>query len=195
MATKVILKNTRLSYPHLFEPQRAQEEGAKEKYSSNFLWSKSDTDNTAKVKEAIDAEIEAGMQSKFGGKINKTNFHNPLRDGDIERPDDPAYAGMYFINASSHNRPGIVDRNVDPIIDKSEVYSGCYGNVSINLYPFAVNGKKGIGCGLNHVQKVKDGEPLGGTSRPEDDFTVEAGDDFGTPKSSKTAAKPNSIWD
>ena len=88
----------------------------------------------------------------------------------IERPDDPAYANSYFINANSTTAPGIVDADRQPIIDRSEVYSGVYGRASINLYAFNSNGNRGIACGLNNLQKIRDGEPLGGRTRAEDDF-------------------------
>lgn len=98
----------------------------------------------------------------------------PLRDGDAERPDDPAY----FVNANSGTAPGIVDADRQTIIDRSEVYSGVYGRASINFYAFNSNGNKGIACGLNNLQKIRDGEPLGGKSRAEDDFATDEDDDF-----------------
>ena len=101
-----------------------------------------------------------------------------MRDGDLERPDDEAYANSYFINANSAATPGIVAADRQPIIDRSEVYSGVYGRASINFYAFNSNGNKGIACGLNNLQKIKDGEPLGGKSRAEDDFATDAEDDF-----------------
>ena len=102
----------------------------------------------------------------------------PLRDGDAERPDDEAYADSYFVNANSGTAPGIVDADRNPIIDRSEVYSGVYGRASINFYAFNSNGNKGIACGLNNLQKIRDGEPLGGKTRAEDDFATEDDDDF-----------------
>ena len=102
---------------------------------------------------------------------------NPLRDGDTERPDDEAYANSYFINANSSAAPGIVDANCNPILERSEVYSGVYGRASISFYAFNSNGNKGIACGLNNLQKIRDGEPLGGRTRAEDDFATDD-DDF-----------------
>ena len=102
----------------------------------------------------------------------------PLRDGDLERPDDPAYANAYFINANSASAPGTVDADRQPILERSEVYSGVYGRASINLYAFNSNGNKGIACGLNNLQKIRDGEPLGSKSRAEDDFASDEEDDF-----------------
>ena len=101
----------------------------------------------------------------------------PLRDGDIEKPDDEAYANSYFLNANSTTAPGIVDADRQPILDRSEVYSGCYGRVSITFYAFNSNGNKGIACGLNNLQKIRDGEPLDGHTRAEDDF-ADDDDDF-----------------
>lgn len=141
---------------------------------------KSDTKTIAKIKSAIQAAYEEG-QSKLKGNGKSVPslkaIKTPLRDGDLERPDDEAYANSYFINANSASAPGIVDADRQPIIDHSEVYSGVYGRASINFYAFNSNGNKGIACGLNNLQKIKDGEPLGGKSRAEDDFADED-DDF-----------------
>ena len=87
------------------------------------------------------------------------------------------YAGCYFINANSATKPGVVDASCQPIHDTSELYSGIYGRASINFYAFNANGNKGIACGLNNLQKLRDGEPLGGKSRAEDDFADMDDDD------------------
>ena len=117
----------------------------------------------------MDAAIKDGA-AKFGGKIpNKAALKLPLRDGDLER-DDEAYKGAYFVNANSTTAPQIVDR--------AEVYSGCYARVSINFYAFNSNGNRGIACGLGNIQKVRDGEPLGGRSSAADDFSTDFDDDF-----------------
>lgn len=86
------------------------------KYSVSILISKTDSATLARVKEAIDTALKEGI-AKLGGKIPPT-WKNPLRDGDIERPDNPEYAGHMFVNANSDNRPGIVDVNLNPIIEK-----------------------------------------------------------------------------
>ena len=80
----------------------------------------------------------------------------------------------YFVNANATSAPGIVDADRNPILTRSEVYSGVYGRASISFYAFNSSGNKGIACGLNNLQKIRDGEPLGGHSRAEDDFD----DDF-----------------
>ena len=146
-----------------------------------LIISKSDTVTVNKIKAAIEAAYEEG-QSKLKGNSKTVPalsvLKTPLRDGDLERPDDPAYANAYFINANSASAPSIVDSDRQPILERSEVYSGVYGRASINLYAFNSNGNKGIACGLNNLQKIRDGEPLGGKSRAEDDFASDEEDDF-----------------
>lgn len=164
----------RLSYVHLFAPTKAPGSEV-EKYSVSVIIPKDDTKTLAKVKAAIDEAKQLGKTSKWGGKI-PVNLKTPLRDGDTDRPDDEAYANSYFFNCSSTRKPGIVDRNINPILDPDEVYSGCYGRVNVNFYPFDSNGNRGVAAGLNHVQKLADGEPLGGSVSVENAF-AEAEDD------------------
>lgn len=172
-ATKVVTGKVRLSYANLFTP-RAAEAGQEAKYSVSLLIPKSDKATVEKIKAAIEAAKEAG-KATWGGKV-PPGLKTPLRDGDTER-DDPVYAGHYFVNATSKNKPGVVDANLNAVLDASEVYSGCFGRASINFYPYNVNGNRGIAAGLNNVQKIADGEALGGKSRAEDDFTAVT-DDF-----------------
>ena len=176
--TKVITGvKTRWSYANVWEPKSIN--GGAPKYSVSLIIPKSDTVTVGKIKDAIKAAYEEG-QSKLKGNNKSvpalTAIKNPLRDGDVERPDDAAYKDSYFINANSATAPGIVDAARNPIIEHSEVYSGVYGRASINFYAFNSNGNKGIACGLNNLQKISDGEPLGGKIRAEDDFADEDGD-------------------
>lgn len=174
--TKVITGiNTRLSYFHGWEPVSIN--GGAEKYSVSVLIPKEDKKTIEAINKAIDAAITEGI-AKFGGKKpNKAAIKLPLRDGDIEREDD-AYKGHFFLNANSTTAPQIVDKSVNPILDRNEVYSGCYARVSLNFYAFNSNGNKGVACGLGNIQKIKDGEPLGGKSNAADDFTTIEDDDF-----------------
>ena len=165
--TKVITGKVRLSYAHIWKPV-AISEGQEPKYSVCLLIPKSDKKTLRKIATAVEAAKENG-KSLWGGKIPST-LKLPLRDGDEERPDQPEYEGQYFINANSKTAPGIVDQTVQPILDSIEVYSGCYARVSINFFPYNQAGNKGIGCGLNNIQKLADGDYLGGRSKPEDDF-------------------------
>ncbi len=171
--------NTRWSYANVWEPKSIN--GGTPKYSVSLIIPKSDKVTVEKIKKAIQAAYEEG-QSKLKGNGKSVPslsvLKTPLCDGDLERPDDEAYANSYFINANSATAAGIVDADRNTIIDRSEVYSGVYGRASINLYAFNSNGNKGIACGLNNLQKIKDGEPLGGKSRAEDDFATEDDDDF-----------------
>ena len=165
--TKVITGvNTRWSYVNAWEPKSIN--GGVPKYSVSLII-------------PIQAAYEEG-QSKLKGNGRSvpalSALKTPMRDGDAERPDDEAYANSYFVNANSGTAPGIVDADRNPILERSEVYSGVYGRASINFYAFNSNGNKGIACGLNNLQKIRDGEPLGGKSRAEDDFAEEDEDDF-----------------
>ena len=168
--TKVVTGiNTRLSYANIWEPKSIN--GGKEKYSVSLIIPKSDTKTVTAIEKAIDAAIEEGI-GKFGGKKpNKAALKLPLRDGDLEK-DDVNYKDAYFINANSITAPQIVDKQVQPILDQTEVYSGCYARVSIRFYAFNTNGNRGVACGLGNIQKIRDGEPLGGHSSASDDFTA-----------------------
>lgn len=169
MSNKVITGKVRFSYANVFEPKSIN--GSDPKYSVSLIIPKEDKVTIDKIKAAIEVAKKEGL-SKLGGKI-PANLKTPLRDGDIDRPDDPAYANSYFVNANSTIRPGIVDANLQPIIDSTEFYSGCYGRASIVFYAYNANGNKGIACGLQNLQKLEDGEPLGGRSRAEDDFGID----------------------
>ena len=171
--------NTRWSYANVWEPKSIN--GGTPKFSVSLIIPKSDTKTVAKIKAAIEAAYHEG-ESKLKGN-GKTvpplaALKTPLRDGDAERPDDEAYANSYFINANATTAPGIVDVDRNPILTRSEVYSGVYGRASISFYAFNSNGNKGIACGLNNLQKVRDGEPLGGKASAESDFATDADEDF-----------------
>ena len=180
MATKVITGvNTRWSYANVWEAKAM--EGGKPKFSVSLIIPKSDTVTVGKIKTAIEEAYREG-QSKLKGNAKSvpalSTLRTPLRDGDLERPDDPAYAHAYFVNANSATAPGVVDANRNEIMDKSEVYSGCYGRASINFYVFNANGNRGIACGLNNLQKLRDGEPLGGRASAESDFATVEDEEF-----------------
>ena len=173
--TKVITGiKTRWSYANVWQVKSIN--GGTPKYSVSLIIPKNDTKTVTAVKNAIQAAYEEG-QSKLKGSSKSvpalTAIKTPLRDGDAERPDDEAYKDSYFINANSATAPGIVDAARNPIIEHSEVYSGVYGRASINFYAFNSNGNRGIACGLNNLQKISDGDPLGGKTRAEDDFADE----------------------
>lgn len=177
--TKVITgKKTRWSYVNVWEPKAIN--GGQPKYSVSLIIPKTDKETVAKIKAAIEAAYKDGEAKLRGSgktvpalKVIKT----PLRDGDLERPDDEAYAGCYFVNANSNTRPGIINADKEEIIEHSEVYSGVYGRACINFYAYNANGNKGIACNLRNLMKIEDGEPLGGKVSAQVDFDMDDDDD------------------
>ena len=168
----------RFSYLHCWEP--AGINGSEPKYSVSAIIPKGDTETINQIKKAVDDAISEGITSLWGGK-KPTSLKLPLRDGDIERPNDEAYKGCYFFNANSNQAPQVVDRMKKTITDHNEVYSGCYGNISVTIYPFNSQAQKGVAVGLGNIQKIRDGESLGGRTTADEDFdvvTTEDDDDF-----------------
>ena len=163
---------TRWSYANIWEAKSIN--GGTPKFSVSLIIPKTDTRTIAQIKMAIEAALREGeVKLKGNGKtVPPLAAHKtPLRDGDTERLDDSAYTNAYFINANSATAPGVVDADRNEILNRSEVYSGVCGRASVNFYAFNSNGNKSIACGLNNLQQVRDGEPHGGKSSAEDDFS------------------------
>lgn len=174
--TKVVFGPCRLSYTHVFTKYAPDGDTDNGKYMTNVLIPKSEKQTVKALQQAIEAAKKAGIVSKWGGKEPK-NLEMPLRDGDTEK-DDEVYEDCFFINAKSSTRPGICDKNKNPIVDEEEIYSGVYAYVSVSFYPYDKNGNRGIACGLNNIMKFKDGERLGGRTSAENDFAdIDAEDD------------------
>jgi len=172
--TKMVMP-CRISFANIWEPKSIN--GSEEKYSVSCIIPKSDKKTLARIQKAIEAAKEAGKSKKWGGKL-PPNLKLPLRDGDIDRPDDEAYQDSMFINASSKDAPQIVDRKVQPILDAMECGSGDYCNVSVNFYAFNANGNRGVAAGLGNIQLIKHGDRLAGKASAAADFTeVEDEDD------------------
>lgn len=164
----VMTKKVRFSYCHVWSPQ-AMNEGDEKKYSVSILIDKDDKVTVKRIKAAIKA-CEPDLAAKCNGKLPKV-YKSPLRDGDEDREDDENYENKYFVNANSKRQPGIVDEDRGEFMDESEFYSGCYGRVTLFAYAYNFNGNKGIALGLNNIQKLADGERLGGgASSAADDF-------------------------
>ena len=180
--TKVVTGKARFAFVHVFEP--AETPSGDMKYSARVLIPKSDKQTLKDIRNAQEAAVEAGLKSKFGGKRPK-DLRDCLRDGDTAEDQEgnllkdnwPEYEGHYFINVSSRTQPGVVDRQTRTITDSGEFYSGCYGKASINFFAYNTAGNKGVSAGLNNVQKIADGDYLGGRSRAEDDFEPYDDDD------------------
>lgn len=174
---KVITGIVRLSYANVWEPRSIN--GSNPKYSVSIIIPKSDQETLARINQAVDAAITEGV-GKFGGKIPpKGSLKLPLRDGDVER-DDEAYKNSYYINANSITAPEVVDAHVQPILERSEIYSGVYARVSISFYAFNSNGNRGIAAGLGNIQKIKDGEHLGGHASATEDFESDSNHSAGS---------------
>lgn len=174
--TKVVFGPCRLSYTHVFTKYAPDGDTDNGKYMTNVLIPKSEKETVKALQQAIEAAKKSGIVSKWGGKEPK-NLELPLRDGDTDK-DDEVYEDCFFINAKSSTRPGICDKNKNPIVDEEEIYSGVYAYVSVSFYPYDKNGNRGIACGLNNIMKFKDGEKLGGRTSAENDFAdIDAEDD------------------
>jgi len=165
---KVVTGKVRFSYANVFVP-KASMEGGTPKYSVSILIPKSDKEGVAKLQKAFE-DCKTSNAAFFGGSVPKM-LKGGLRDGDVEKEDE-AYAGHYFINANSAQKPDIVDANREALFDQNDFYSGCYGRASVTFYPYNAQGSKGIACGLNNLQKLEDGEKLGGSSSAAADFAV-----------------------
>jgi hypothetical protein len=174
-STKVITGKIRMCYVNLFTP-RAITEGEEPKYSLCVLIPKSDKETISKINSAVEEAKRAGAVL-WGGKI-PLSLKAPLRDADEEKPDAEEFAGHYFLNAISKLKPGVVNKNCQEITEEAQVYSGCYGRVSLNFYAFNQSENQGIGCGLQNVQKLMDGEVISGRTRAEDDFAQALDDDI-----------------
>lgn len=183
--TTISTGEVRLSYLHLFQPY-AQQPNAEPKYSATILVPKADLGTKATIDSAIRAAIEQGVTKCWNG-VRPPQPSISVHDGDGGRPSDGTpypdeCKGHWVITASSKNQPFVVDVNLQPILQAGEVYSGMYGRVNLSFFPYSNSGKKGIGCGLNGVQKLRDGEPLGGR--------ISAEDAFGTPVPAAPGAYP-----
>lgn len=155
----------RASFVHVFQPHAVQE-STNARYSITLLIPKTDSVTLNAVYAEIERVKQAGIQKDFGGVLPPV-LNIPVYDGDGVRPNGESFGeecrGHMVLRASSRERPSVVDLNVQPILNPAEVYSGCYVRASIDFFTYNKSGNRGVGCGLNAVQKIADGEPL--TSR------------------------------
>lgn len=187
MATeKVLTSKFRVSFPAVFVPRSAMD-GAEPKYSLVMLFPK--TEDISKLK----AIAKAAVVEKWGDKVPK-DLRSPFRDGDEKELD--GYAGCTFITASSKQKPGLVDGNREPIISADEFYAGCYARATVNAYAYDRNGNKGVAFGLQNIQKLGEGEPFSGRTKPEDDFDAVT-DAAPAPKNAGAGQTPaaKEFWD
>ena len=167
-ANTVTIGECRLSYVHVFKPYSSMP-GQDPKYSLVALLPKTNTVAKAQIDAAIEAAKQIGLQTKWNGTAPAV-LANTVHDGDGVKSNGEAYGeecrGHWVINCNANpdHPPKAVDAQLQPIINESDVYSGIYGYVNVNFYPYFFSGKKGIGCGLNAMMKTRDGQPLGGSA-------------------------------
>lgn len=171
--TQVVTGQVRLTFPHLFQPYSNQP-GQEPKYSTTMLLPKSDIATKANIDAAINAAVELGISKSWNG-VRPPKINLSIHDGDGVRPNGEAFGheckGHWVFTASSKNAPEVVNYpGLERVINESQIYSGIYALVSLNFFPYAASGNKGIGIGLNNVAKVADGEPLGGRTTAANDF-------------------------
>lgn len=158
--TKVIFGPVRLAYLHVFEKYKGEGEPGEGKYSATPLIPKTEEETIKAIKDAIEAAKTEGVTSKWGGKLPK-KIDSCLRDGD-EDDKGEEFERHFFLNAKSSRRVGVVNRDMEPITDPEDVYSGCYAIVSVSFYPYSKNGNNGVAASLENVMKYKDGDRFGG---------------------------------
>lgn len=172
IATKCITGECRLSYAHLCEPYSSN--GGEAKYSVTLLIPKTDAATEADIRAAIQAAYEMGVKSKWKGSRPQLRYP-VIYDGDGTRSSGEPFGdecrGCWVVNASSKLKPMVVSQfKRQEQLPSCEIYSGMYGRVSINFYPYDSAGNRGVGCGLGNVMKTRDGEALGGHASAESDF-------------------------
>ena len=162
--TAVRIGEVRFSYPYVFEP-RVNPNGGKAKYSCCLLIGKDNKEALQMIEDATRAAAKKGADKFWGGKVPAT-AKKPLHDGDEEKPDDPAFAGMMFINASNQYKPEVSMRDefgIVQITDPQDFYAGCYGAVTLEFFPYNQPTSKGISASLGCLIKLREGEHLAGS--------------------------------
>ncbi len=174
--TAIRLGPVRFSYLYVFSPRR-NPDGTPGKYGACIIFPKDDKEAYNIFSQAYNNAAQLGKTTKWNGRI-PSKVQLPLHDGDEERPDDPAFKGMYYFNCSSTNKPGLRVRDSGVIceaLDEEDLYSGAYGAVTVNLFPYSSNGNVGVGVGLNNIIRTEDGERLSGGRSADADFGDMAG--------------------
>ena len=189
----VTINDVRFSYCNLFQPKAPFNNPQGEpKYSVTVLVPKTNTAAKAVIDNSISQAIDAGVSSKWNG-VRPPQPAICVHDGDGPRPSDGSAfgeecKGCWVFTASTKQPPFVVDEYVQNIIDPTKVYSGMWGNVNVTFFAYNNAGKKGIGCGLNGVQKIRDGETLGGQITAQEAFKP-----VGTPPAAAPAYAPPAV--
>lgn len=176
MSTKVNTPEFRVAFPNVFTPRKNDLNG-KDEYSIVALFPK-DADLSGLKTAAFEA-----AKKKWGDDQAKwPKLRSPFRD-QVEKSKDVGgkqvlpegyEAGAMFLTLRSTNRPGVVNQRVEDIIDTSDFYGGCYARAALNAFAYDAKGNRGISFGLNNIQKLRDGDPFGNRTKPQDDFEAVA---------------------
>jgi len=169
--TMITGPRVRLSYAQLFDPKSF--DGSKPVYSASLIIAKDDKHTLDKIHAAIKAAYDAGGSKLRGtGRSIPTmdEIHLPLNDGDKKRPNDPAYAGSYYLNAKNQEQPKLFGIDGEEVMSRQDIYSGCYARCKLQFYCYNRSGNKGIAVSLLGLRKAADGKPLGGSVCTADDF-------------------------
>ncbi len=167
---KLLTGEFRVSFAHVFAPQTAFD-GQEPKYSIVMLFPKK-----ADMK-ALREMLVTAAKAKWGDKIPK-GLRNPIRDGDEKELD--GYEDHWFISATSKMKPGLVGPDLQPIISPEDFYSGCYARATVTAFAYDKAGNKGVAFGLQNIQKLREGEPFSGRTKPEADFDATASENADT---------------
>lgn len=161
--SKLVTPEFRGSFVHILEPHAIKGvENAKARYQITIPLPKKDAFWTK-----LNAMVEETAKAKWG-KI-PPKMKSPVKDGDEE--ERPELSGCYSVQATSNNKPGIVDAALNPIMDANEIYSGAYYRASIRAYAWDhPTGGKGVSIALDNIMKVKDGEAFSGRTDASADF-------------------------
>lgn len=191
----VTIEDVRFSYCNLFQPKAPFNNPQGEpKYSVTVLVPKTNTAAKAVIDNTIAQAIESGVSSKWNG-VRPPQPAICVHDGDGPRPSDGSAfgeecKGCWVFTASTKQPPFVVDEYVQNIIDPTKVYSGMWGNVNVTFFAYNNAGKKGIGCGLNGVQKIRDGEALGGQITAQEAFKAVSAPPTAAPAYAPSAVDP-----
>lgn len=164
----------RMSYPNLTKP-RMNKLSKKLEYSVAALFKKGED------LSALKAAVLEACEEKWGKDKTKwpQNLRTPFRDqADRAKPNEKGervlpegyVAGAIYLNLKNERKPGVVDANVQPILDENEIYGGCYARASVQVYAYDFGGNTGVNFSLQNVQKTRDGDPFSHRVRAEDEF-------------------------
>jgi hypothetical protein len=131
---------------------------------------------------ALEKAVKEAIAEEWGEKPPK-NIKTPFKRHTDEGEDGERYCDkmpdLYtddedavFVRGSTYNPPGIIDRERNYIMEDSDFYSGCYARATVVAATYELqSGKKGVTLYVNNIQKLDEGDAIGGVrTKAEDDF-------------------------